>query len=936
MLEGEKQKRKAEIGGVLQASSLYLVGNIASRAVGFLAIPFYSHYLSARQYGSLELIELSTQAIGITFGLQSVGAVLARLFHDQSTVDGENAIASTSVLSASLLNTVICGLCLLVAGPLGETLFHNANGTGLLQLAFIGMWFSNLAEVILTYERIRQRAKFFFYYSMVQLVLTLACNIYFIGFAGEGVYGFVYSKLIVTGLGTVFLATRITREVGMRFQREFVPQFIRFGGPLVLASLSAFAIHFSDRFFLTDAVSLSDLGRYALAYRFAFLVSILVGDSFGKSWNVTLYRCSGREEWKAQFARVAHYLMFALFFVALGVCLNALLLLRFMVPPDYFPPDFVLPALVFAYVLRECGDFFRNLLLIDKRSGVVGRVGLVSAGVNFLLNFLLIVPFGLYGATASTLATWAVYMVVFWVLAWRAHRVPVRLGVFLPMLILALGIFVLGRWTNAHLGLFGFVASAGWLAVYFLLVSYGVLSGPEREDMFAFLREKVSEALIRVGLAKPHPEPVQGERPPVLLLAYYFPPENAIGAARPARFAKYLARLGHRVSVVSRWNDAMSSVKAAHPTERVPLPADLSQSRWDASRLLGAFNRMLMPFDDRLSWIPHALRVSRAQVARHPEMVIISSHPPIATHLTALMLKLRYGNRWIADFRDPLLGNVARPGLRSRLFDSCMEWMVFTFADVVIANTEAVQQMWSRRHAGQLHKIRLIWNGFDPEDGIKPHPVTVRRRRRLVHVGVIYADRTPTPLVASLARLIASGRLSADQVALHLLGPIENDGVNVELPEYRQLIQAGCLSLDDRMAPREEALEVMLQADILLLLDLAGPGKVSTQLPAKVFDYVRACRPILAFTPHESVIRPMLAHFGVPHLCLSGDDSPELIDAAIADFVLRDHGTVAPSAAFWHEFDARQQTEFLAQLVCETKSTPVAQLSQGKPGTAAV
>jgi O-antigen/teichoic acid export membrane protein len=250
---------KPGFGGVLHASTLYLIGNIASRAVGFLAIPFYSHYLSAEQYGALELIELSTQAIGITFGLQSVGMVLARLFHDQDTPSGERQIASTSALSAGLLNTVIVGLCMLVAGPLSEQLFHNDQGAGLLQLAFVGMWFSNVAEVALTYERIRERAKFFFCYSMVNLILTLALNIYFIGVAGDGVYGFVYSKLIVTGAGTAYLVVRMGREVGWDWRRQFIPQFIRFGAPLVLASLSAFAIHFSDRFFLSSAVSLADV-----------------------------------------------------------------------------------------------------------------------------------------------------------------------------------------------------------------------------------------------------------------------------------------------------------------------------------------------------------------------------------------------------------------------------------------------------------------------------------------------------------------------------------------------------------------------------------------------------------------------------------------------------------------------------------------------------
>ena len=270
---------KSGFGGVLQASSLYLIGNIAGRAVGFLAIPFYSHYLSAQQYGALELIELSTQAIGITFGLQSIGMVLARLFHDQDTLTGEREIASTSALSAGLLNTVIVGLCMMVAGPLSEQLFHNRDGTGLLQLAFIGMWFSNIAEVSLTYERIRERAKFFFYYSMINLCLTLAFNIYFIGYAGDGVYGFVYSKLIVTGCGTLYLAVRMAREVGLRWRQEFIPQFLRFGTPLVAASLSAFAIHFSDRFFLSSSVSLAVANTSLAVLRVNRLIRMSSGPS---------------------------------------------------------------------------------------------------------------------------------------------------------------------------------------------------------------------------------------------------------------------------------------------------------------------------------------------------------------------------------------------------------------------------------------------------------------------------------------------------------------------------------------------------------------------------------------------------------------------------------------------------------------------------------
>ena len=53
----------------LQHSTPCLLGNVASRAVAFLAIPFYSRFLSPAQYGLLELVELSTQTTAIAFGL---------------------------------------------------------------------------------------------------------------------------------------------------------------------------------------------------------------------------------------------------------------------------------------------------------------------------------------------------------------------------------------------------------------------------------------------------------------------------------------------------------------------------------------------------------------------------------------------------------------------------------------------------------------------------------------------------------------------------------------------------------------------------------------------------------------------------------------------------------------------------------------------------
>ena len=147
---------------------------------------------------------------------------------------------------------------------------------------------------------------------------------------------------------------------------------------------------------------------------------------------------------------------------------------------------------------------------------------------------------------------------------------------------------------------------------------------------------------------------------PVVLIAYYYPPHNEIGAARPHRFARYLRRHGTAVSVVCssallrRGSDQrmLAEAEAAeHPPIWVPGPSPAAGPRW-MSAILAKVQRVLMPYDDRLGWLPHAYAEAlRALTARS---VLVSTHPPVVTHLVALLLKLRTGRPWVADFRDPL------------------------------------------------------------------------------------------------------------------------------------------------------------------------------------------------------------------------------------------------------------------------------------------
>ena len=470
----------ASLRGLLGDSSLYFLGNLVGRAVGFLAIPFYSRFLSAAEYGLIELVELSTQTVAIAFGLQAIGAALSRLFYDQVSAEAERAVVSTSLIATAVLSAAVAAVAAGCAGPLSEALFHTPAWAGLLRAAFVAMFFGNMIEVVMVYERIRDNARFYLAYSLATLAATLLLNIVLIGFWGAGVWGFVISKLVVTSGASFVLFGRVRRDVGWHWRGAFVPGLVRLGLPLIVSSMCYFAIHFSDRFFLSGNVSLAELGRYALAYNFALLVSALVGDSFAKSWGVTLYRYASEPGWQERFARVAAYFTFVVVLTGLGIVLFSPEVLRIMVPPDFLPPPLLLPVLVASYVVREVGDFFRSLLLINKRAVLVGNIALVGAAVNLVANAALIPSYGTVGAAWATLVTWTAYAGVCWVVADREHRLPIPVWPYVRLTGLVVGVWWVAEGLRARSIAGQLAADGAWAAGYAAVAAFVFLSVGER------------------------------------------------------------------------------------------------------------------------------------------------------------------------------------------------------------------------------------------------------------------------------------------------------------------------------------------------------------------------------------------------------------------------------------------------------------------------
>jgi glycosyltransferase involved in cell wall biosynthesis len=271
------------------------------------------------------------------------------------------------------------------------------------------------------------------------------------------------------------------------------------------------------------------------------------------------------------------------------------------------------------------------------------------------------------------------------------------------------------------------------------------------------------------------------------------------------------------------------------------------------------------------------------------------------------------GIPWIADFRDPLFFDPSSRRSVGRTIADHWERRIVKHADMIIGVHEFMIERWVGLYGEYKSKFHFLPNGFDPDEVIAPLPLPRRSHRVLLHVGSLYAERTPRPVLASIARQIKAGTLSPSSIKVRLIGDVDGTvlGNDADLDLLRKY---ECIECIDQHIPRLQALRELAEADYLLLLDnLAGHRPYG--LPAKIFEYVQMGRPILAVTRPSSPAEITLRKGGARYRSIRPDAPADVVDAEIRALLEMDTTPRRPSDWFYSQFDGRLQVERLAELL---------------------
>ena len=367
----------------------------------------------------------------------------------------------------------------------------------------------------------------------------------------------------------------------------------------------------------------------------------------------------------------------------------------------------------------------------------------------------------------------------------------------------------------------------------------------------------------------------------VLFITYYWPPSGKASLQWPLKIIKHLPSFGWLPSVLTIDEDTFSQkddtflneiptdikvfkAKSFEPfniykrftgrnkDEQLIASESISKNNKSLAHRLSIWIRMNIFIPDaRVGWYFPAVKEGMKLLKTEKLDAIVSIGPPHTTHLIGKKLSSQFNLPHIPVFIDPWVDiSYYKNFNRNRLtlsIDNHLEKSVLENAAKIVFVTETMKVDYVRKYPFIKEKSNVLYWGYSEEDFSLSTDLCFEKdsdEEIILHAGNIFDHQNPKHFWQTLRKEIDKSRklkmVFIGTVSPEIRQSIKNSGLDA-YTEYR-----GFLSY-------KELLKEMLRSTYLLVC-----ATEPRHVPGKLFEYLRAGKPIIAFGDGNEEVKKIL------------------------------------------------------------------------------
>ena len=453
-----------------KASIALLFANVITSGISYLVTPIYTRILSSEVYGQVTLFQTWFQLFGViamfclSYGVFNNGML--------EYEDKRDEYSFSMLILSNIITFCFCGILFTIYPLISKWIGLEKNLFVLMIIVFLtqpayNFWTSR--------QRYEMEYKWMMIWAIICAILSPLIAIISINNGTNKLYARILGAqipLIIIYIGFyIYLFIKATGKLDIHYWREA----LFFNIPLIPHYLSTYVLSASDKIMISNIVGETQTAYYSVAYAIASIVIVVWGSVNASLVPYTYEKC--KEEKYEDVSNITTSILIGFAIICLIIILIAPEIFYFMATRDYSEALDILPTIIGGVFFQIQYYIYANIIYYHKKTNYVLIASSISAVLNIVLNYFLIITFGYMAAGYTTLISYLVQAI----LDYYAMKKVVGIEVYNMKLIGVLSALII------FISIIGPLIYKKLIVRYALLVILGIILVLNKEKIVALI-----------------------------------------------------------------------------------------------------------------------------------------------------------------------------------------------------------------------------------------------------------------------------------------------------------------------------------------------------------------------------------------------------------------------------------------------------------------
>lgn len=406
---------------LVKSTGIYTIAKVINSCIPFFMLPIMTAYLTPSDYGVISMITTVVAFVTPFVTLSMDSAVVRRYYYKGGSI---SEYIGTCFLIVAVLCLIVTLLMVLFGSFLSDKVQIPEYILWVIPIYCVFIFFKT---IVLYNWQVKGEPIKYGLFSIISTLLEVSIAITLIVKFGFNWQGRAIS-LLSTGIILALFSVIYLRSKGMiklKYNKEYANHATKYGMGLIPHALGGSLMVLSNRFFITNMVSIDETGLYGVASSLSSILSFITL-SFNNAYVPWLFERLSKKDDKQnlQIVRVTYAYLF--FIVVLGFLsyFFIILIFPFFVNSSFDQATKYIPWLIAGYVFQGGYFMMTNYILYSEKTYYNGIVTIFTGLLSLLLNYLFIRQYGAVGAAMAFAYTYIFYFIITWLVANKVCKMP--------------------------------------------------------------------------------------------------------------------------------------------------------------------------------------------------------------------------------------------------------------------------------------------------------------------------------------------------------------------------------------------------------------------------------------------------------------------------------------------------------------------------------